>query len=109
MYWNKRMAERSPVYPLSHQGLSLPASWIRLSRSEEGRTPPKSYADGCCAAFTLTDLMVVVATISLLSAIVVVAGGTLRQKSKLARCTSNLQAVNRAVLTFCADNAQTLP
>src|SRR5437660_503350 len=61
------------------------------------------------SAFTLTDLMVVVATISLLSAILVIAGGAIRQKSRLACCTSNLQAINRAVLTFCADNAQTLP
>jgi type II secretory pathway pseudopilin PulG len=61
------------------------------------------------AAFTLTDLMVLMAGLSLLAAIVTTGSVTVRQKSRLARCTSNLQVVDRALLSFCNDNSQTLP
>ncbi len=59
--------------------------------------------------FTLTDLLVTLGVISLLCAVVVAERTALRNKSRLARCVANLQQVNRAVLTFCNDNNQTLP
>jgi Tfp pilus assembly protein PilE len=59
--------------------------------------------------FTVTDLLVTVALVLLLSAVAISAATTTRNKSRLARCTANLQQVNRAVLAFCNDNNQTLP
>jgi len=72
---------------------------------------PRSTASriGAAAGFTLTDLLVMISTVSLVIAILVTAGGAVRQKSRLARCSANLQSINRALLNFCADNAQTLP
>src|SRR5262245_47302499 len=61
------------------------------------------------SAFTLTDLLVTVAVLSLLVAIAVTAGMAVKRSSRLARCLSNLQTVNRAVITFCNDHSQTLP
>jgi hypothetical protein len=45
----------------------------------------------------------------LLSAVAVALATAVRSKSRLARCVNNLQQVNRAVLSFCNDNNQTLP
>jgi len=60
-------------------------------------------------AFTMTDLLVIVATISVLSAILVAALSTSREKARLAVCSANLHKVNQAVLSFCKDNGQSLP
>jgi type II secretory pathway pseudopilin PulG len=59
--------------------------------------------------FTLTDLLVSLAVLSILLAIVTNQLVKTRESSKLAHCTTNLKQVNQAVLSFCADNAQTLP
>ena len=63
----------------------------------------------CDSAFTLTDLLVSVAGISVLLALVMIGSTTIGQKSRLAQCTANLQAIDRGVLSFCNDNSQTLP
>jgi type II secretory pathway pseudopilin PulG len=59
--------------------------------------------------FTITDLLVVLAVVSVLSAVVVACANAVQDQARLSRCISNLQQVNRAVLTFCNDNNQTLP
>jgi hypothetical protein len=59
--------------------------------------------------FTFTDLMVALAVSSLLAAFLVARATRARENAGLARCTSNLQQVSRAVLTFCNDHDQTLP
>jgi type II secretory pathway pseudopilin PulG len=59
--------------------------------------------------FTLTDLTVLTAVLSLLGAIVFTTVASSRAKARLAVCSANLQQVNRAVLTFCADNEAALP
>jgi len=59
--------------------------------------------------FTLTDLLVVLALLSLVAAIALAQFIATRNKSRLARCTANLKQVNHAVLAFCNDNNQTLP
>jgi Tfp pilus assembly protein PilE len=59
--------------------------------------------------FTLTDLLVTVATVSVLCAIGIAQATAFRNKSRCARCLVNLQQVDRAVLSFCNDNNQTLP
>jgi Tfp pilus assembly protein PilE len=59
--------------------------------------------------FTLTDLLVILAVVSLLSVIILTRASAVRSKSRFAQCIANLQQVNRAVLSFCNDNNQTLP
>jgi type II secretory pathway pseudopilin PulG len=59
--------------------------------------------------FTLTDLLVTLAALSVVS--VVGLGAMLRAgaNAKLATCLTNLQQVNRAVLQFADDQGRTLP
>lgn len=59
--------------------------------------------------FTLTDLLVVLALLSLVATIALAQFIATRNKSRLARCTANLKQVNHAVLAFSNDNNQTLP
>ncbi len=60
-------------------------------------------------AFTLPDLVVALATLSLLAALVVVPWTRSHRAARLVQCTANLQQVNRAVLAFAADHNQSLP
>ncbi len=60
-------------------------------------------------AFTLTDLLVILAVLSILSFLVVSRARAVRNQARLSRCIANLQQVNRAVLSFCNDNNQSLP
>jgi hypothetical protein len=53
--------------------------------------------------------MVLTAVLSLLGAIVFTTVASSRAKSRQATCSANVQQVNRAVLTFCADNGEALP
>lgn len=59
--------------------------------------------------FTLTDLLVTVAVLSVLSAVGIAHTRTVKEKSGLMRCTANLQKVTGAISSFCNDNKQTLP
>src|SRR5678809_84845 len=59
--------------------------------------------------FNVTELLVVLALLSLVSAVALTWTTAARNKSRLTRCTANLKQVNHAVLAFCADNNQTLP
>ena len=61
------------------------------------------------AAFTLTDLLLVIAAVLLLAALLVPVIGKTRAKTRLAQCISNLQQVNHAVLLYAEDNRKTLP
>ena len=67
------------------------------------RTCPK------CLAFTLTDLLVTVAILSVLAAVVANRLVAAKAKSRTALCLANLGKVNRAVLDFSSDNHQRLP
>ncbi len=60
-------------------------------------------------AFGLTDLLVILALLSVLSTVFVAHSVSARQKNSLARCISNLQQIDRAVLSFAGDHTQTLP
>jgi prepilin-type processing-associated H-X9-DG protein len=62
-----------------------------------------------CVAFTLTDLLVTVAILSVLAAIVANRLVAAKAKSRTALCLANLGKVNRAVLDFSSDNHQQLP
>lgn len=59
--------------------------------------------------FTWVELLVVLAVISVLAALAVQPLTRGRRKSRLARCTANLQQVNRAVLSWAEDNSKALP
>jgi prepilin-type processing-associated H-X9-DG protein len=58
---------------------------------------------------TRTDVLAMMAMVSLLIAGVVVALGAAQTKSRLATCTANLGQVSGAILKFAAENNQTLP
>jgi prepilin-type processing-associated H-X9-DG protein len=60
-------------------------------------------------AFNATDLMVIVATVSVLLALVVPFIVRARATSRLNVCLANLKQVNRAVLEFAEGNSRTLP
>lgn len=64
---------------------------------------------GRTGGFTRTDLLVALATVSLLTALIVIPVARARRQARLLQCTANLQQVNRAVLTFATDHAQRLP
>lgn len=59
--------------------------------------------------FSRTDVLVALATVALLSAVVLIPVTRTRQQARLAQCLANLQLVNRAVLSYAGDHAQTLP
>lgn len=59
--------------------------------------------------FTLTELVVSLAAVSLLAAIVVPVVVNQRRESRLAVCLKNVGDVNKAVLQYAADHQQTLP
>lgn len=60
-------------------------------------------------AFTLTDLLVTVAILSVLGAIAADRLVAAKAKARTALCLANLGKVNRAVLDFSSDNHQQLP
>jgi prepilin-type N-terminal cleavage/methylation domain-containing protein len=60
-------------------------------------------------AFSLTELLVVLALVSVLSAVGLPCLLQGVAESKLALCLANVQHVNRAVLQYAQDHAQTLP
>ena len=59
--------------------------------------------------FTLTDLLVVMACLSMLGTFLLVQQTHARTKVRLTTCTSNLARVNRGLLDFTNDNHQRLP
>ncbi len=61
------------------------------------------------AGFTMTDLSVGLAILSLLAAIVLPPVAKARAKSKLTQCIANLQQVSRAVLLYAEEHKGTLP
>ena len=60
-------------------------------------------------AFTLTDMMVILAMFTLIAAVLFSAITSSRAKSRLSVCSSNLQQVTKAMLSYCAENGQALP
>ncbi len=60
-------------------------------------------------AFTLTDLLVSVAVLSVLGTVLATRLTAAKEKSRRLVCSANLERVDRAVLSFCADNNQKLP
>lgn len=61
------------------------------------------------AAFTLIELLCVMAVIGLLAAIVVSVTGKVRQSARMTQSVSNLRTLGHAVLSFANDNDQRMP
>jgi prepilin-type N-terminal cleavage/methylation domain-containing protein/prepilin-type processing-associated H-X9-DG protein len=61
------------------------------------------------AGFTLTDMLVSLAVVSVLAAVATLVVVRAAGKAKLGRCQANLQQVNRAVLQFATDHREELP
>jgi hypothetical protein len=57
----------------------------------------------------MTDLLVILAVLSVLGAVAVARQAAARRGSRLAVCTANLGKVDRALLDCCADNNHELP
>ncbi|AHF92779.1 N-terminal cleavage protein [Opitutaceae bacterium TAV5] len=61
------------------------------------------------AAFTLIELLTVIAIIGILAAIIIPTVGKVRETAKNATCISNLRQVATAMLLYAEDNRQVLP
>jgi len=59
--------------------------------------------------FGITELLVTMAALAIITAVAVSIIARSRAKSRLILCTANLQKVNRAVLQFAEEHEQTLP
>ena len=73
------------------------------------RTAARSRIYARLRAFTATDLLAIVAVVSVLGAIVVARIVAVKRASRLEQCTSNLRRVDQAVTQFCAQNSGNLP
>ena len=83
-------------------GLSLPF--------REGRDGVPGAMLACALrGFTLTDLLVIIACVSVVGAIVLNRLAATKAKARLAVCTANLGKVNQAVLSFAAEHNDRLP
>jgi len=60
-------------------------------------------------AFTLVEVLVVVAVISILIAILLPVCTSAREKARQATCTNNMRQIGTAMMMYAADNAQCLP
>jgi type II secretory pathway pseudopilin PulG len=69
----------------------------------------KHEACPCGAGFTLTDLLVTLAVVSVLVAVLLPVVLRNREQSRLAQCLANLKQVNQAVLQFANAHDHTLP
>ncbi len=60
-------------------------------------------------AFTLIELLTVIAIIGILAAILIPVVGTVREQAKTGQCQSNLRQIGTAALLYSADNDDLLP
>lgn len=85
------------------------------ARGEQVGTQPKAGrgplapAARSRRAFSLTDLLVSLAGLSVLAVLALSLPGRLGAKAKLARCLASLPQVDRAVLQFAEDHGRRLP
>lgn len=68
----------------------------------------KPYAAGI-AAFTLIELLTVIAVIGVLTAILIPAIGATRQSAQKAKCASNLRQIGQAISLFAMNNKGYFP
>lgn len=73
--------------------------------SRPGSTPYRI----ACRAFTLVELLTVIAIVGILAAIIIPVSGTVRTKAKIATSASNLRQLGTTVRLFSAEHRQQLP
>lgn len=71
--------------------------------------PPSHQGRPVRRGFTLPDLLVVVAVLSVLAALTIAISARVRAKSRLTQCLANLQEINHAVSLYAKDNEGRLP
>jgi prepilin-type N-terminal cleavage/methylation domain-containing protein len=73
--------------------------------------PPKNHGKGfpAAGAFTLTELLVVIAVILVLSALLVPALRAIRDRAMLSQCLSRINNLNAALMEWTRDNGQRFP
>ncbi|WP_081722114.1 type II secretion system protein [Geminisphaera colitermitum] len=60
-------------------------------------------------AFTLIELLTVIAIIGILAAIIIPTVGKVRESARRAECTSNLRQVGMAIIAYTGDHKERLP
>lgn len=68
----------------------------------------KSIRHTCCNAFTLIELLTVIAIIGILAAIIIPTVGKVRQSARRAECASNLRQLHTAIMLHAQDEKDTL-
>lgn len=61
------------------------------------------------SAFTLIELLTVIAIIGILAAIIIPTVGKVRNSARAAQCVSNLRQINNAIHLYAQDNRERLP
>lgn len=61
------------------------------------------------AGFTLLELLTVLAVISILAALLIPGAKAMTERSKSVKCQNNLRQIGAALISYAADNNQTLP
>ncbi len=74
-----------------------------------GKSLPSRSNPDPGAAYTKTELLVTIATATVLAALVIAPLAVVRAKSRLKVCTGNLRQVGRAALLFAEDHGTRLP
>lgn len=73
------------------------------------KTKPTSVRAVRRAAFTLTELLTVIAIIGVLAAILIPVIGKVRQSARQSSCASNLRQIGTAILAFTGEHKNWLP
>jgi len=79
--------------------------FVEVSHEPERWAPTRRQQHG----FSATDLLVVLAIVSVLAAVVVPVVARSRAETRLKQCVANLQQVNRAVLLYAEEHQGALP
>ncbi|AHF91247.1 N-terminal cleavage protein [Opitutaceae bacterium TAV5] len=73
------------------------------------RNPELRTARRSCAAFTLIELLTVIAIIGILAGIIIPTVGRVRETARAAQCISNLRQLQAAAMLWIGDNRDKMP
>ncbi|AHF89578.1 prepilin-type N-terminal cleavage/methylation domain-containing protein [Opitutaceae bacterium TAV1] len=92
-----------------HTSKSSPLPCVRNSPHRASRHPGRCATPPSPAAFTLIELLTVIAIIGILAAIIIPTVGKVRQVANRAACASNLRQIGIATFNYATDNKDWLP